>query len=81
MSQVFDYKIVIYRQPDMSWAAYVPAIPGCHAIMPTREEVLTELEGVFRMIEQEAREEGRPNLGATLPSYRRHRLPAESRLL
>ena len=53
MSQLADYKVVLYRQPDGSWAAYVPAISGCHAIMPTREEVLTELENVFDMIREE----------------------------
>jgi predicted RNase H-like HicB family nuclease len=53
MSQLADYKVVLYRQPDGSWAAYVPAIPGCHAIMPTREEVLMELENVFDMIREE----------------------------
>lgn len=47
MPELTDYKVVLYRQADTSWAAYVPAIPGCHAIMPTRDEVLAELESVF----------------------------------
>lgn len=46
-----NHKIVLYRQSDGSWAAYVPSIPGCHAIMPTREQVLQELDGVFTMIQ------------------------------
>jgi predicted RNase H-like HicB family nuclease len=55
-----DYKIVLYRQEDASWVAEVPAISGCYALMPTRQEALTELEYVFEMITEEYRESGRP---------------------
>ena len=44
------YKIVLYRQEDGSWVAEVPAIAGCYALMPTREEALAELSRVFAMI-------------------------------
>jgi hypothetical protein len=30
-----------------------PSIPGCHALMPTREAALTELTAVFQMIADE----------------------------
>lgn len=53
-----DYKIVIYRQEDGSWVAEIPALSGCYALMPTREEALSELEGVFSMIAAEHREKG-----------------------
>jgi predicted RNase H-like HicB family nuclease len=53
-----DYKIVLYRQDDGSWVAEIPSLPGCYALMPTREEALTELSGVFRMIAEEYREKG-----------------------
>jgi predicted RNase H-like HicB family nuclease len=53
-----DYKIVLYRQDDGSWVAEIPSLPGCYALMPTREEALTELGGVFRMIAEEYREKG-----------------------
>jgi predicted RNase H-like HicB family nuclease len=44
-----NYKVVLYRnQPG--WVAEVPAIPGCFALMPTREEALAELGGVFAAI-------------------------------
>lgn len=33
--------------------AEVPAIPGCYALMPTREQALAELSSVFRMIAEE----------------------------
>lgn len=53
-----DYKVVLYRnQPDGS-VAEIPAIPGCYALMPTREEALAELEIVFEMIAAEYRAKG-----------------------
>jgi predicted RNase H-like HicB family nuclease len=53
-----DYKIVLYRQEDGSWVAEIPAISGCYALMPSREEALKELGDVFRMIYEEYREKG-----------------------
>jgi predicted RNase H-like HicB family nuclease len=55
-----DYKTVLYRQQDGSWVAEIPAIPGCYALMPTREEALAELSEVFRMIAEEYLERGAP---------------------
>ena len=55
-----DYKTVLYRQEDGSWVAEIPAIPGCYALMPTREQALAELDSVFRMIAQEYSEKGTP---------------------
>ena len=53
-----DYKIVLYRQDDGSWVAEIPSLPGCYALMPTREEALGELTAVFRMIAEDYREKG-----------------------
>ena len=53
-----DYKTILYAQPDGAWVAEVPAIPGCYALMPTREEALRELGSVFQMIAEEYREKG-----------------------
>ncbi len=53
-----DYKIVLYRQEDSSWVAEIPAISGCYALMPTREQALEELNGVFQMISEEYRGKG-----------------------
>lgn len=53
-----DYKTVLYRQEDGSWVAEIPAISGCYALMPSREEALAELEQVFQMIAEEYREKG-----------------------
>jgi predicted RNase H-like HicB family nuclease len=51
-----DYKTILYRQADNAWVAEIPAIPGCYALMPTREEALQELSQVFGMIVEEYRE-------------------------
>jgi predicted RNase H-like HicB family nuclease len=48
-----DYKVVLYRNQPDGWVAEVPAIRGCYALMPTREEALSELLGVFEMIAAE----------------------------
>jgi len=53
-----NYKIVLYRQEDASWVAEIPAISGCYALMPTREQALAELNDVFQMISDEYREKG-----------------------
>jgi predicted RNase H-like HicB family nuclease len=48
-----DYKVVLYRNEPSGWVAEVPSIPGCHALMPTREAALAELVSVFQMISDE----------------------------
>lgn len=53
-----DYKTVLYRQEDGAWVAEIPAISGCYALMPTREEALRELRSVFRMIAEEYAQRG-----------------------
>jgi predicted RNase H-like HicB family nuclease len=53
-----DYKTILYRQEDGSWVAEIPAIPGCYALMDTRESALNELSKVFAMISQEYAEKG-----------------------
>ena len=51
-----DYKVVLYRNQPEGWVAEVPAISGCYALMPTKEDALAELEHVFDMIAAEYRE-------------------------
>jgi predicted RNase H-like HicB family nuclease len=55
-----DYKVVLYRNQPDGWVAEIPAIPGCHALMPTREQALEELAAVFRMISEEYQERREP---------------------
>ena len=40
---VADYKTVVSRQEDGAWVAEIPAVAGCYALMPTRQEALEEL--------------------------------------
>jgi predicted RNase H-like HicB family nuclease len=58
-----DYKVVLYRNQPRGWVAEVPSIPGCHALMETREEALAELAAVFQMISEEY-----PARNETLPA-------------
>ena len=53
-----DYKVVLYRNQPDGWVAEIPAIPGCYALMDTREEALEELKSVFAMVADEYRERG-----------------------
>jgi predicted RNase H-like HicB family nuclease len=53
-----DYKTVLYRQEDGSWVAEIPAIPGCYALMESRDSALAELTQVFIMIANEGHTEG-----------------------
>ena len=55
-----DYKVVLYRNQPDGWVAEIPAIQGCYALMPTREEALAELSSVFEMIASEYEEKGLP---------------------
>lgn len=50
-----DYKVVLYRNQPGGWVAEVPAIPGCYALMPAREEALVELAAIFRLISKSTR--------------------------
>lgn len=48
-----DYRIVMYRNQPEGWVAEIPCIPGCYALMTTREQALAELEQVFETIAAE----------------------------
>jgi predicted RNase H-like HicB family nuclease len=50
-----DYKVVLYRNQPEGWVAEIPSIPGCHALISTREAALAELVEVFRLISEEHR--------------------------
>jgi predicted RNase H-like HicB family nuclease len=50
-----DHRLVVYRNQPDGWVAEIPAIAGCHALMPTAEEAVAELAEVFRLIEEEYR--------------------------
>ena len=50
--------MILGRRENGSWVAEIPAIPGCLALMRTREQALAELPNVFSMMEDEYREKG-----------------------
>lgn len=55
-----DYKTILYFQKDGSWIAEIALIPGCCALMNTREKVLEGLSHVFEMVVQEYRGKNLP---------------------
>ena len=54
------YKIVVHRQEDGWWVAEIPSLPACYALMPTQQEAILELEGVFDMVVEEYQAKGLP---------------------
>jgi predicted RNase H-like HicB family nuclease len=54
-----NYKTILYRQENGAWVAEIPAIPGCYALMETRQAALAEFTKVFQMIAEEYREKGK----------------------
>jgi predicted RNase H-like HicB family nuclease len=66
-----DYKVVLYRNQPSGWVAEVPAIEGCYALMPTRQEALAELGRVFDMISEEGEDSSidRVRLGSVLQAW------------
>jgi predicted RNase H-like HicB family nuclease len=59
MPDLNDYTVVTRPDDNGTFVAYVPAIPGCHAVGKTPEEARAELADVFSMIVEEHAEEGR----------------------
>lgn len=58
MKSLKDYTTVIRPEDNGTFVAYIPAIPGCHALGKTPDEAQTELVNVFAMICEEYEEEG-----------------------
>ena len=54
------YTIVIRPDDNGTFVAYLPALPGCHALGRTAAEAQAELANVFSMVAEEYAEEGRP---------------------
>ena len=53
MADIQSYTIVIKPDDNGTYVAYVPAIPGCHAMGKTPEEAQSALADVFAMIAEE----------------------------
>jgi len=59
MRSLHNYTIVIKPDDNGTWIAYVPAIPGCHAVRSTSAGAQSALADVFAMIAEEYEEEKR----------------------
>lgn len=53
------YQAIVYRQAEGPWVAEVPALSGCYAMMPTKEEALEELGRVLRSIAADYQGQGK----------------------
>jgi predicted RNase H-like HicB family nuclease len=60
MKRLQNYTMVIRPDDNGTFAAYIPAIPGCHAWGKTQEDAQAELDSVFEMIFLEYKENGLP---------------------
>ena len=60
MPELQKYTVVTKPDDNGTFVAYVPAIPGCHAVGKTPDEARAELANGFAMIVEEYAEEGRP---------------------
>jgi predicted RNase H-like HicB family nuclease len=59
MMQKSRYQAIVYRQAEGPWVAEVPALSGCYAMMPTKEEALEELGRVLRSIAADYQGQGK----------------------
>lgn len=55
-----DYINITRPDDHGTFVAYIPAIPGCHAIGKSVTEARQQLELVFEMILEEYQEENKP---------------------
>ncbi len=60
MAGLHSYTIVIKPEDNGTYVAYVPAIPGCHALGRTAAQAQVALADVFAMIVEELEEQNRP---------------------
>jgi predicted RNase H-like HicB family nuclease len=51
-----DFTPIYWQQDDGAWVAEIEEIPGCFALMDTREQAAEELKLVFAMIAEEEAE-------------------------
>ena len=72
MKTLADYTVVVMPD-DGTWVAYVPAIPGCHAMGDSPEDARHELDGVFDMWLEQYAEDGR-----AMPDNIRELIPVAS---
>lgn len=67
-TQMKNYVIVIRPDSNGTSVAYIPAIPGCHAMGDTPQLAFANLFGVFEMIKEEYAQDGKLLPPETEPS-------------
>lgn len=53
-----QYTVIIEKQPDSDWGAYLPDLPGCVAVGKTREEVQRLIREAIEIHLRGMREDG-----------------------
>jgi predicted RNase H-like HicB family nuclease len=55
-----QYTVIIEKEPDKDWGAYVPDLPGCVAVGQTRDEVERSIREAIEFHLEGMREDGDP---------------------
>ena len=55
-----EYTVIIEKQPDTDWGAYLPDLPGCVAAGRTLEETRELMRSAMEMHLRAMREDGDP---------------------
>jgi predicted RNase H-like HicB family nuclease len=55
-----QYIVIVEKEPNTDWGAYVPDLPGCVAVASTREEVERLIRDAIELHLRGMREDGEP---------------------
>ena len=55
-----QYTVIIEKEPNTDWGAYVPDLPGCVAVGATRDEVARLIREAIEIHLRGMREDGDP---------------------
>jgi predicted RNase H-like HicB family nuclease len=56
----YKFTVIIEKQPDSDWGAYIPDLPGCVAVAKTRKEVEQLIGEAVEIHLRGMREDGDP---------------------
>ena len=55
-----QYTVIVEKEPNTDWGAYIPDLPGCVAVGATREEVERLIREAVELHLKGMREDGEP---------------------
>ncbi len=55
-----EYIVILEKEPQSDWGAYVPDLPGCVATAPSRPEVEQLIQEAIKLHLKGMREDGLP---------------------